>query len=173
MALDACGLIIQGNTLVTLSSRLTAILQKKSFTIVLSLYKVTETPWSDDVIQEETMLIADKLAAVNRCGVLTTNSQPNVNGVSSTDPVFGWGNTSGYIYQKVPTFLSVHQCYCCYEWKTFWKWCSLWIWRSHAISALQAYLEFFTSKENVEILKEILAYNPQVNYHILSCKVRS
>ena len=52
-------------------------------------------------MHEETRLIADQLLAINKHGVLTTNSQPNVNGVSSVDPIFGWGNSNGYIYQKV------------------------------------------------------------------------
>ena len=32
--------------------------------------------------------------------LLTINSQPVANGVKSTDPVFGWGPSNGYIYQK-------------------------------------------------------------------------
>jgi len=35
----------------------------------------------------------------------------------------------------------------------------------------QAYLEFFTSKENIKILKEVLTQYPQVNYHIIDSKV--
>ena len=35
----------------------------------------------------------------------------------------------------------------------------------------QAYLEFFTSKENVDILMEILNDYPQVNYHIMDSEV--
>ena len=66
--------------------------------------KVTETPWSDDVIHNETALIAKQLAVVNRQGVLTTNSQPNTNAAASNDPIFGWGNTGGYIFQKVGFF---------------------------------------------------------------------
>jgi len=91
--------------------------------------KVTKIPWDDDEIVAETALIVDDLARLNRRGVLTINSQPRVNGVSSTDPTFGWGAANGYIYQK-------------------------------------AYLEFFTSKENVDALKEILTKHPLVNYHI-------
>jgi len=30
----------------------------------------------------------------------TVNSQPKANGVSSTDPTFGWGPPKGFIYQK-------------------------------------------------------------------------
>lgn len=32
--------------------------------------------------------------------LLTINSQPVANGVKSNDPVFGWGPSGGYIYQK-------------------------------------------------------------------------
>jgi methylenetetrahydrofolate reductase (NADPH) len=31
---------------------------------------------------------------------LTINSYPAVNGVKSSDPVYGWGPERGYIYQK-------------------------------------------------------------------------
>ncbi|CAI9719871.1 methylenetetrahydrofolate reductase-like [Octopus vulgaris] len=91
--------------------------------------KVTHIPWSDDALSPETSLIADQLAYLNKNGVLTINSQPAINGFSSTHPIFGWGNPGGYVYQK-------------------------------------AYLEFFTSKENVEVLKKLLVNYPQVNYHI-------
>lgn len=43
----------------------------------------------------------DQLARINSKGVLTINSQPNVNGAPSDDPVFGWGGPGGYVYQKV------------------------------------------------------------------------
>ena len=36
---------------------------------------------------------------------------------------------------------------------------------------LQAYLEFFTSRENVEALKTILPQYPLVNYHIVDHSV--
>ena len=42
-----------------------------------------------------------ELISINRQGILTINSQPRVNGVRSTDPVHGWGNPGGYVYQKV------------------------------------------------------------------------
>ena len=37
---------------------------------------------------------------MNQSKLLTINSQPNVNGVPSSDPIFGWGPAKGYIYQK-------------------------------------------------------------------------
>ena len=58
-------------------------------------------PWNDEELQPETGLISERLASINGRGVLTINSQPNVNGASSSDPKVGWGVNDGYIYQKV------------------------------------------------------------------------
>lgn len=63
--------------------------------------QVTSIPWNDEELSSETNLISDKLAKINSQGVLTINSQPNLNGVSSSDPALGWGAPNGYIYQKV------------------------------------------------------------------------
>ncbi|KAI0988277.1 hypothetical protein GJ496_003316 [Pomphorhynchus laevis] len=58
-------------------------------------------PWCEEVyLAEETNVIIDDLIKVNKRGVLTINSQPNVNGIPSDDPVYGWGPIDGYIYQK-------------------------------------------------------------------------
>ncbi|KAK7482502.1 hypothetical protein BaRGS_00026213 [Batillaria attramentaria] len=92
--------------------------------------KVKRIPWDDSELIAETMLIADKLACINKRGVLTINSQPRINCAASDDPSVGWGIPDGYIYQK-------------------------------------AYLEFFTSRQNVEALKQILPNYPLVNYHIV------
>jgi methylenetetrahydrofolate reductase (NADPH) len=62
--------------------------------------KVTSLPWNDDELAIETSLIMAQLAHINRNGVLTINSQPAVNGCSSTHPVHGWGSAGGYVYQK-------------------------------------------------------------------------
>uniref|UniRef100_A0A8C9BTN4 Methylenetetrahydrofolate reductase n=2 Tax=Phocoena sinus TaxID=42100 RepID=A0A8C9BTN4_PHOSS len=73
-------------------------------------------------------------AAWNRRGILTINSQPNINGKPSSDPVVGWGPGGGYVFQK-------------------------------------AYLEFFTSRETVEALLQVLKkYELRVNYHIVDVK---
>lgn len=40
------------------------------------------------------------LQTLNSNMLLTINSQPMVNGVKSTDSVFGWGPDNGYIYQR-------------------------------------------------------------------------
>ncbi|XP_066942782.1 methylenetetrahydrofolate reductase (NADPH) [Macrobrachium rosenbergii] len=93
--------------------------------------KVTKIPWNDDELCEETTLLKDKLADFNKRGILTINSQPNVNGASSEDPVVGWGMPGGYVYQK-------------------------------------AYVEFFTCKENVDALLNVLPLFTRVNYHIIN-----
>jgi len=46
------------------------------------------------------MVLSDLIDA-NRHGFLTINSQPRVNAAPSTDPVVGWGNPGGYVFQKV------------------------------------------------------------------------
>ncbi|KAF2358433.1 Eukaryotic-type methylenetetrahydrofolate reductase [Trinorchestia longiramus] len=61
---------------------------------------VTKVPWNDDELSLETCQLRDKLASFNLRGVLSINSQPNVNGASSQDPVVGWGMPGGYVYQK-------------------------------------------------------------------------
>ncbi|CAB1431537.1 unnamed protein product [Pleuronectes platessa] len=94
-------------------------------------------PWNDEPLAPETNLLKDELEKVNRRGVLTINSQPNINGKPSTDPIVGWGPAGGYVFQK-------------------------------------AYLEFFTSSENVTALLKVLKkYEPRVNYHIVNVHGRN
>ncbi|MCJ1478224.1 hypothetical protein MMC13_006900 [Lambiella insularis] len=57
-------------------------------------------PWSESPITSEADSIKAELLNLNRRGFLTINSQPSVNGVRSTDPVYGWGPQGGYCYQK-------------------------------------------------------------------------
>uniref|UniRef100_A0A8C5E114 Methylenetetrahydrofolate reductase (NADPH) n=1 Tax=Gouania willdenowi TaxID=441366 RepID=A0A8C5E114_GOUWI len=100
-------------------------------------HKVLCLPWNDEPLAPETNLLKDELEKVNRRGVLTINSQPNINGKPSTDPIVGWGPPGGYVFQK-------------------------------------AYLEFFTSSENVTALLKILKkYEPRVNYHIVNVNGRN
>lgn len=61
---------------------------------------VSSLPWSDSPISSEVDGIKDQLVDLNNRGILTINSQPSVNGVSSTHPVHGWGPAHGYVYQK-------------------------------------------------------------------------
>lgn len=45
-------------------------------------------------------MIKDALVTLNQNKFLTINSQPQVNGAPSNDPLVGWGPGKGYIYQK-------------------------------------------------------------------------
>jgi len=74
---------------------------------------IKKLPWSYVPLVKETDVIREKLILMNKRGFLTINSQPQVNGVPSTNSIFGWGPTGGFVYQK-------------------------------------AYVEFFTSPENLE-----------------------
>ena len=57
-------------------------------------------PWSESAITSEADVIKPELIDLNRRGLLTINSQPAIAGVPSSDPVYGWGPASGYVYQK-------------------------------------------------------------------------
>jgi len=92
---------------------------------------VQRTPWCDSELSQETGLIAQNLAKINKNGVLTINSQPSANCVESTDPILGWGVPGGYVFQK-------------------------------------AYLEFFTSEENVMALLQVLGRFPGVNFQVVN-----
>jgi len=93
--------------------------------------KVERTPWCDTELNQETGLIAEQLVKINKQGVLTINSQPSANCVASNDPILGWGQPGGYIFQK-------------------------------------AYLEFFTSEENVIALLQVLGRFPGVNFQVVN-----
>jgi len=70
---------------------------------VFALYvggKIPILPWCETPLQEETSTIQDTLCSLNRSGLLTINSQPAVNGAPSSHPVFGWGGSRGYVYQR-------------------------------------------------------------------------
>lgn len=57
-------------------------------------------PWSEQGLSPETSTISKELLALNAKGWWTVASQPAVNGVKSTDPVFGWGPRNGFVFQK-------------------------------------------------------------------------
>jgi methylenetetrahydrofolate reductase (NADPH) len=61
---------------------------------------VESLPWSEAPITSEADIIKADLIDLNKRGFLTINSQPAVNGVKSSDPVYGWGPSNGYVYQK-------------------------------------------------------------------------
>ncbi|CAH3157882.1 unnamed protein product [Porites evermanni] len=80
-------------------------------------FQVTELPWNQDELAPETLPFVDKLAHINKHGILTINSQPNVNAAPSTDPVAGWGRPGGYVFQKayLEFFTSEEIVMCLYE----------------------------------------------------------
>jgi methylenetetrahydrofolate reductase (NADPH) len=57
-------------------------------------------PWIDRGLAPESKIIKSNLIELNKNGFLTINSQPQANAIPSTDPVFGWGGSDGYCYQK-------------------------------------------------------------------------
>jgi len=65
------------------------------------LGKIPHLPWCETSnIQPETSVIQKQLAQINQLGFLTINSQPPVNGLPSSDPIYGWGGNDGFVYQK-------------------------------------------------------------------------
>lgn len=62
--------------------------------------KVESLPWSEAPISSEADAIKKELVDLNQRGLLTINSQPAVDGAKSSHPVYGWGPTNGYVYQK-------------------------------------------------------------------------
>lgn len=57
-------------------------------------------PWCETSLKAESFTMQSDLAQLNRAGCLTINSQPSINGLHSSHPVFGWGGEGGYVYQK-------------------------------------------------------------------------
>ncbi|KAI1139019.1 MTHFR-domain-containing protein [Hypoxylon sp. FL0543] len=57
-------------------------------------------PWSEEELNEETRTITDQLVRLNSKGWWTVASQPAVNGIRSSDPIFGWGPQQGFVFQK-------------------------------------------------------------------------
>lgn len=63
--------------------------------------EISKLPWSEEAsLSAETKKIESRLLFLNKNGIFTTNSQPAVNGLPSTDTVHGWGEPGGYVYQK-------------------------------------------------------------------------
>ncbi|KAH8592903.1 methylenetetrahydrofolate reductase-like protein [Bisporella sp. PMI_857] len=62
--------------------------------------KLETLPWSEAPITKEADTIKAELISLNQRGFLTINSQPAVNAIRSSDPVYGWGPKNGYVYQK-------------------------------------------------------------------------
>lgn len=62
--------------------------------------QISAIPWSEEGLNEETNTIKSQLLKLNEKGWWTVASQPAVNGVSSSDAVFGWGPRNGFVFQK-------------------------------------------------------------------------
>lgn len=62
--------------------------------------KIKKFPFSEGPMTAESSEIKDTLLALNHNKFFTINSQPRVNGVSSTHPTYGWGPEKGFVYQK-------------------------------------------------------------------------
>ena len=62
--------------------------------------EIEAMPWSEEPLQPETLTIKDELTALINKGWWTVASQPAVNGVRSSDPIFGWGPKNGFVFQK-------------------------------------------------------------------------
>ncbi|KAL2062718.1 hypothetical protein VTL71DRAFT_5790 [Oculimacula yallundae] len=61
---------------------------------------ISALPWSEEGLNEETNTIKSQLLQLNQKGWWTVASQPAVNGVKSTDKIFGWGPKNGFVFQK-------------------------------------------------------------------------
>lgn len=71
-------------------------------------------PWSEQGLNEETNTIKQQLLKLNNKGWWTVASQPAVNGVHSSDLVFGWGPKNGFVFQKAFVELFIPSS----DWKT-------------------------------------------------------
>jgi methylenetetrahydrofolate reductase (NADPH) len=64
--------------------------------------KINKLPWCEESeLEVEINEIKDSLRELNSHRIFTINSQPAVNGKPSSDPVFGWGPSNGYVYQRM------------------------------------------------------------------------
>jgi methylenetetrahydrofolate reductase (NADPH) len=62
--------------------------------------ELTQIPWSEEGLSQETGTITKELLALNAKGWWTVASQPAVNGLKSSHDVFGWGPRNGFVFQK-------------------------------------------------------------------------
>ncbi|KAH8928371.1 MTHFR-domain-containing protein [Atractiella rhizophila] len=61
---------------------------------------ITSIPWSDEPVLSETTAIYPHLTSLNSRKWWTVASQPAVDGISSSNSVYGFGPSGGYVYQK-------------------------------------------------------------------------
>jgi len=100
--LDAYGIGLRGTNEqnIKLWGRPTSVRDVANLFIRFLKHDVNSLPWSESAITNEADIIKEDLVSLNSRGFLTINSQPSVNGVKSNHPVYGWGPSGGYCYQK-------------------------------------------------------------------------
>jgi methylenetetrahydrofolate reductase (NADPH) len=100
--LDAYGIGLKGTneTNVKLWGRPTTLRQITDLFVRFIGGKLSRLPWSEGEITAEADSIKSELIQLNLRGLLTINSQPAINGMPSSHPVYGWGPAGGYVYQK-------------------------------------------------------------------------
>ena len=102
-------------------------------------------PWNErDRLQKETEQIIDKLVKLNSAGFLTINSQPQINGVSSTDASVGWGGPNGCA--KRFSYGTLEMCVL------------------SRVIFQKAYVEFFVSPEDFDDLLPKLRAKPSLTF---------
>jgi len=62
--------------------------------------EVLRLPWCESALALETIPLKRNLRRLCAHGYLAINSQPRINGDSSSDHAVGWGGAGGYVYQK-------------------------------------------------------------------------
>ncbi|KRZ94392.1 putative methylenetetrahydrofolate reductase, partial [Trichinella sp. T8] len=104
-------------------------------------HSVRRLPWNENHLDPATDVLKNELIYYNSNGILTINCQAAVNGLPSSDPIFGWGEANGYIYQKV---------------------------NARCILISLGYLEFFASSTCTTILLNHVQNFPSINYHAIN-----
>ncbi|KAJ3083134.1 hypothetical protein HK102_001235 [Quaeritorhiza haematococci] len=97
-------------------------------------------PWSDSPLALESDDIKNHLSDMNKRGYLTINSQPAVDGLPSSDRVYGWGPKNGFVYQK----------------------------KNDLAVGFQAYLEFFVSPDALDKLIAKINKYPFITYYAVN-----
>lgn len=87
----------------------------KSIDDVVDVFKnflhnnIKKFPFAENQVSSETTFIIDMLDKMLEHKLLPVNSQPVANGVPSNDPIFGWGPSNGYIFQKAYIEFFIHK----------------------------------------------------------------
>lgn len=104
-------------------------------------------PFSEESLSPETETIREELAGLIRKGWWTVASQPAVNGVHSSDEIYGWGPKNGFVFQKVhmimPIALAVEP---------------------QTNKSSQPFVELFCSNSDWTRLRSVLDSDEQVSY---------